>query len=102
MVPLNKLTRKSKLTYQSIVLHIQQNGKTLYPHWSLPIIIDNMLIELIHHLNGEAPVAIPTTFENTKFPSVAEKIKNLVISREEVLAAHKLHGGKDQIKLCSI
>jgi hypothetical protein len=24
---------------------------------------------------GEAPVAIPTTFENTKFPSVAEKIK---------------------------
>jgi hypothetical protein len=24
---------------------------------------------------GKAPVAIPTTFENTKFPSVAEKIK---------------------------
>jgi hypothetical protein len=33
-------------------------------------------------MNGEAPVAIPTTFENTKFPSVAEKIKNLVTSRE--------------------
>jgi hypothetical protein len=31
-----------------------------------------------------------TTFENTKFPSVAEKIKNLVTSQEEVLAAHKL------------
>jgi hypothetical protein len=41
-------------------------------------------------MNGEAPVAIPTTFENTKFPSVAEKIKNLVTSREEALAAHKL------------
>jgi hypothetical protein len=41
-------------------------------------------------MNGEAPVAIPTAFENTKFPSVAEKIKNLVTSREEALAAHKL------------
>jgi hypothetical protein len=41
-------------------------------------------------MNGEAPVAIPTTFENTKFPSVAEKIKNLVTSREEALAAHEL------------
>jgi hypothetical protein len=41
-------------------------------------------------MNGKAPVAILTTFENTKFPSVAEKIKNLVTSREEVLAAHEL------------
>jgi hypothetical protein len=41
-------------------------------------------------MNGKAPVAIPTTFENTKFSSVAEKIKNLVTSREEVLAAHEL------------
>jgi hypothetical protein len=41
-------------------------------------------------MNGEAPVAIPTTFENTKLPSVAEKIKNLVTSREEALAAHEL------------
>jgi transposase InsO family protein len=41
-------------------------------------------------MNGKAPVAIPTTFENTKFPSVAEKIKNLVTSREEALAAHEL------------
>jgi hypothetical protein len=41
-------------------------------------------------MNGKAPVAIPTTFENTKFPSVAEKIKNLVTSREEASAAHEL------------
>jgi hypothetical protein len=40
-------------------------------------------------MNGEAPVAIPT-FKNTKFPSVAGKIKNLVTSREEALAAHEL------------
>jgi hypothetical protein len=41
-------------------------------------------------MNGKAPVAIPTTFENTKVPSVAKKIKNLVTSREEALAAHEL------------
>jgi hypothetical protein len=41
-------------------------------------------------MNGEASVAIPTTFENTKFPSVAERIKNLVTSRAEALAAHEL------------
>ena len=41
-------------------------------------------------MQGEAPLAIPTSFKNTKFPSVAEKIKNLVTSREEALAAHEL------------
>jgi Integrase core domain len=41
-------------------------------------------------MNGKAPVAIPTTFENTKFPLVAKMIKNLVTSREEALAAHEL------------
>jgi hypothetical protein len=41
-------------------------------------------------INGEAPVAIPMTFENTKFPSVAKKLKNLVTSRKEALAAHEL------------
>jgi hypothetical protein len=41
-------------------------------------------------MNGEAPVAILTTFKNTKFESVAEKIKNLVTSREQALAAHEL------------
>jgi hypothetical protein len=41
-------------------------------------------------MKGKAPVATPMTFENMKFPSVAKKIKNLVTSREEVLAAHEL------------
>jgi hypothetical protein len=52
-------------------------------------------------MNGKAPVAIPTTFENTKFPSVAEKIKNLVTSREEALAAHELARSRmtERIKL---
>ena len=52
-------------------------------------------------MHGEAPLAIPTSFENTKFPSVAEKIKNLVTSQEEALAAHKLAWSRmaEQIKL---
>jgi Chromo (CHRromatin Organisation MOdifier) domain len=41
-------------------------------------------------MNGKAPVAISTTFKNTKFPSVAKKIKKLVTSKEKALAAHEL------------
>jgi hypothetical protein len=41
-------------------------------------------------MDGKAPVAIPMTFENTKFSSVSDKIKNLVTSREEALPAHEL------------
>ena len=41
-------------------------------------------------MHGEAPLAIPTSFRNTKFPSVAKKIKNLVTSQEQALAAHEL------------
>jgi hypothetical protein len=40
-------------------------------------------------MNCKAPVAISMTFENTKFPSVAKKIKSLVTSREEALAEHE-------------
>jgi hypothetical protein len=52
-------------------------------------------------MNGKAPVAIPTTFENTKFPSVAEKIKNLITIKEEALAAHELARSRivERIKL---
>ena len=40
------------------------------------------------------------SFENTKYPSVEERIKNLVTSREEALAAHELARSRmaDQIK----
>src|ERR1700678_3729091 len=41
-------------------------------------------------MQGKAPLAIPTTLEHMKFPSVAEKIKDLVTTREEALAAHEL------------
>ena len=58
--------------------------------------------ELMH---GKALLAILTSFENTKFPSVAEKIKNLVTSQEEALAAHELaksNGRTDKVELHSI
>jgi len=49
---------------------------------------------------GENPVAIPTSFENTRYPAVEERIKNLVTSREEALAAHELARSRmaDRIK----
>jgi hypothetical protein len=52
-------------------------------------------------MNVQAPVAILMTFGNTKFPSVAKKIKNLVMSREEALAAHELARSRmaERIKL---
>ena len=52
-------------------------------------------------MHGKAPLAIPTSFKNTKFPSVAEKIKNVVTSWEEALAAHELARSQmaEQIKL---
>ena len=45
------------------------------------------LFKLMH---GKAPLVIPISFENTKFLSVAERIKNLVTNCEEALAAHEL------------
>ena len=39
---------------------------------------------------GKNPIAIPTSFGNTRYPTVEERIKNLVSSREEALAAHEL------------
>ena len=35
-------------------------------------------------------MAIPTSFENTKFPSVEDKLQQLQKDREEALAAHEL------------
>ena len=39
---------------------------------------------------GESPVAIPLTFENTKYPSIEEKMTTLLRNRQEALAAHEL------------
>jgi hypothetical protein len=39
---------------------------------------------------GEAPVAIPLSFENTKYPSIEDRMGTLLRNREEALAAHEL------------
>ena len=39
---------------------------------------------------GSSPIAIPYTFENTKFPNLEDKMKMLQRNQEEVLAAHEL------------
>ena len=39
---------------------------------------------------GESPVAIPLAFENTKYPSIEEKMTALLHNRKEALAAHEL------------
>ena len=41
-------------------------------------------------MQGEPPKALPTTFKNTKFPAIDEKLKQLLADREEALAAHEL------------
>ena len=39
---------------------------------------------------GITPVAIPLSFENTKYPTIEERMKKLINEREEALAAHEL------------
>ena len=39
---------------------------------------------------GDLPLAIPHSFENTKFPAVENKMKQLQKNQEEVLAVHEL------------
>jgi hypothetical protein len=45
------------------------------------------LFEIIH---GESPKALPLTYENTKFPSIIDKVKQMMADRDEALAAHEL------------
>ena len=39
---------------------------------------------------GITPVAIPLAFEHTKYPSIEEKMNNLIKNWDEALEAHKL------------
>ena len=39
---------------------------------------------------GDTPVAVPLSFENTKFPTIEDKMRTLIRNREEALAAHEL------------
>src|SRR5271168_159710 len=53
----------------------------------LYLYLDSPTFELIQ---GETPIAIPISFEHTKFPAIEEKMKQLIRNREEALAAHEL------------
>ena len=39
---------------------------------------------------GDTSIAIPLSFENTKFPLIEDKMKTLIRNQEEALAAHEL------------
>ena len=39
---------------------------------------------------GDTLMAIPLSFENTKYPAIEEKMRTLIKNREEALAAHEL------------
>ena len=50
----------------------------------------NQLNTLFELMLGITPVAIPLAFEHMKYPSIEEKMNNLIKNREEALAAHEL------------
>ena len=39
---------------------------------------------------GKSPVAIPLSYESTKYPIMEDRIKALLQNQEEALAAHEL------------
>jgi hypothetical protein len=41
-------------------------------------------------IQGNNPISIPITFSHTKFPTIEEKMKQMISDREEALAAHEL------------
>jgi transposase InsO family protein len=41
-------------------------------------------------IQGESPKALPLTYKNTKFPSIDDKVKQIMADRDEALAAHEL------------
>jgi Chromo (CHRromatin Organisation MOdifier) domain len=45
---------------------------------------------LFEIIRGESPKALPLTYENTKFPSIDDKIKQMMTDWDKALAAHEL------------
>jgi hypothetical protein len=41
-------------------------------------------------IQGNNPISVPITFSLTKFPTIEEKMKQMISDREEALAAHEL------------
>jgi hypothetical protein len=45
---------------------------------------------LFEIIQGKSPKALPLTYENTKFPSIDDKIKQMMTDQDGALAAHEL------------
>ena len=65
-------------------------------HWNSLTIIDVMQTGRIPHLKfelmfGESPLAIPLSFENTKYPSIEERMGTLLQNREEARIGKDLY-----------
>jgi hypothetical protein len=41
-------------------------------------------------IQGDNPISVPITFSHTKFPTIEEKMKQMINDRKEALAAHEL------------
>jgi hypothetical protein len=41
-------------------------------------------------IQGDNLISIPITFSHMKFPTIKEKMKQMICNREEALAAHEL------------
>jgi hypothetical protein len=41
-------------------------------------------------IQGDNPISVPITFSHTKFPTIEEKMKQIISDREEALAVHEL------------
>jgi hypothetical protein len=41
-------------------------------------------------IQGDNPISVPITFSHTKFPTIEEKMKQMISDREEALAVHEL------------
>ena len=87
---LNESTRKLKHTFctnnPEEWLTMLSTMEVMHNNWQHADWL-NTLFEL---MLGITPVAIPLAFEHTKYPSIEEKMNNLIKNWEEALAAHEL------------
>jgi hypothetical protein len=93
MALLKGLIKKLKCICPSIAPHTWKTGYIHSAPSNLHTIINNMLKGIIPHSNQfkvivQSPSPIP--FSHTKFPSLEEKMKQMINDREEALAAHEL------------
>ena len=79
-------------TSQYTVPLIQKIGHKLYTPWNYSQ--QSKAFRQTEHpiklMFGESPVAIPLSFESTKYPTIEDTMKTLLQNRQEALVAHEL------------